>query len=85
MNGKIARQELLMAGDWLLPYRELLYKYTRYIPFIFAAPLTIDDLLWFCRHYIYNKEKLQVDGTYTNLAPATMPPYNFFKPSDLYK
>ncbi len=50
-----------------------------------AGPLTIDDLLWFCRHYIYNKEKLQVDGTYTNLDPATMPPYDFFKPSDLYK
>ena len=50
-----------------------------------AGPLTIDDLLWFCRHYLYNKEKLQVDGTYTNLDPATMPPYDFFKPSDLYK
>ena len=50
-----------------------------------AGPLTIDDLLWFCRHYIYNKEKLQVDGTYTNLDSATMPPYDFYKPSDLYK
>jgi len=50
-----------------------------------AGPLTIDDLLWFCRHYIYNKEKLQVDGTYTNLDPATMPPYDYYKPSDLYK
>lgn len=50
-----------------------------------AGPLTIDDLLWFCRHYIYNKEKLQVDGTYTNLDPATMPPYDFYKPNDLYK
>ena len=39
----------------------------------------------FCRHYIYNKEKLQVDGTYTNLDSATMPPYDFYKPSDLYK
>ena len=50
-----------------------------------AGPLTIDDLLWFCRHYIYNKEKLQVDGTYTNLDPTTMPPYDYYKPSDLYK
>lgn len=50
-----------------------------------AGPLTIDDLLWFCRHYIYNKEKLQVDGTYTNLDPATMPPYDYYKPGDLYK
>lgn len=50
-----------------------------------AGPLTIDDLLWFCRHYIYNKERIQVDGTYTNLDPATMPPFDFYKPSDLYK
>ena len=50
-----------------------------------AGPLTLDDLLWFCRHYIYNKEKIQVDGTYTNLDPATMPPYDFYKPGDLYK
>lgn len=50
-----------------------------------AGPLTIDDLLWFCRHYIYNKEKLQVDGTYTNLDPATMPPYDVYTPKDLYK
>lgn len=50
-----------------------------------AGPLTIDDLKWFCRHYIYNKEKIQVDGTYTNLDPTTMPPFDFYKPSDLYK
>ena len=50
-----------------------------------AGPLTIDDLLWFCRHYIYNKERLQVDGTYTNLDPATMPPFDVFTPKDLYK
>lgn len=50
-----------------------------------AGPLTVDDLLWFCRHYIYNKEKLQVDGTYTNLDPSTMPPYDYFTPGDLYK
>jgi hypothetical protein len=50
-----------------------------------AGPLTIDDLLWFCRHYIYNKEKIQVDGTYSNLDPATMPPYDYYSPKDLYK
>ena len=50
-----------------------------------AGPVTIDDLLWFCRHYIYNKEKIQVDGTYTNLNPATMPPYDYYTPGDLYK
>ena len=50
-----------------------------------AGPLTVDDLLWFCRHYIYNKERIQVDGTYTNLDPTTMPPYDYFTPGDLYK
>ena len=50
-----------------------------------AGPLTLDDLQWFCRHYIYNKEKIQVDGTYKNLNSATMPPLDFYKPSDLYK
>lgn len=50
-----------------------------------AGPLTVDDLLWFCRHYIYNKERIQVDGTYTNLDPTTMPPYDYYTPGDLYK
>ena len=50
-----------------------------------GGPLTVDDLLWFCHHYIYGKEKLQVDGTYTNLNPETMPPYDVYTPNDLYK
>lgn len=50
-----------------------------------GGPLTVDDLLWFCRHYVLNKEKIQVDGTYRNLDPNTMPPYDLYKPSDLYK
>lgn len=50
-----------------------------------AGPLTVDDLLWFCRHYIYNKEKLQVDGTYTNLDTAAKPPFDYYTPGDLYK
>lgn len=50
-----------------------------------AGPLTVDDLVWFCRHFVYNKERLQVDGTYTNLDPATMPPYDYYTPGDLYK
>lgn len=50
-----------------------------------AGPLTVDDLLWFCHHYVYNKERIQVDGTYTNLDPATMPPYDYYTPGDLYK
>ncbi len=50
-----------------------------------GGPLTVDDLVWFCRHYVYGKERLQVDGTYRNLDPATMPPFDLYKPSDLYK
>ena len=50
-----------------------------------GGPLTVDDLKWFCHHFVYNKEKLQVDGTYQNLDPATMPPFDFYRPSDLYK
>jgi predicted esterase len=50
-----------------------------------AGPFTVDDLLWFCHHFVYNKEKLQVDGTYRNLDPATMPPYDLYTPGDLYK
>ena len=50
-----------------------------------AGPLTVDDLVWFCRHYIYQKEKIQVDGTYDNLDPATKPSYDLFTPGDLYK
>ena len=50
-----------------------------------GCPLTVDDLLWFCNHYVLRKEQLQVDGTYENLNPATMPPYDYYKPSDLYK
>ena len=50
-----------------------------------AGPLTVDDLLWFCRHYIYGKEQWQYDGLIRNLNPATMPAYDLYKPSDLYK
>lgn len=50
-----------------------------------GGPLTVDDLVWFCRHYVLNKEKIQVDGYYDNLDPHTMPPYDIYTPSDLYK
>ena len=50
-----------------------------------GGQLTVDDLVWFCQHYIYGKERLQVDGTYTNLDPATMPPFDLYSPKDLYK
>lgn len=50
-----------------------------------GGPFTVDDLVWFCRHYVYGKEKLQVDGSYKNLDPATMPPFDIYTPKDLYK
>ena len=50
-----------------------------------GGPLTVDDLLWFCRHYVYGKERLQVDGTYKNLDPTAMPPFDIYTPGDLYK
>ena len=50
-----------------------------------GGPVTVDDLLWFCHHYVYGKERLQVDGTYQNLDPATMPPFDIYTPGDLYK
>ena len=50
-----------------------------------GGPLTVDDLLWFCRHYVYGKDRLQVDGTYTNLDPAALPPFDINTPGDLYK
>jgi len=50
-----------------------------------GGPYTVDDLLWFCQHYIYNKERIQVDGIYGNLDPTTMPPYDLYSPKDLYK
>ena len=50
-----------------------------------GGPLTVDDLMWFCRHYVLKKERIQVDGTYKNLDPTTMPPYDVYTPGDLYK
>ena len=38
-----------------------------------AGPATVDDLLWFCRHYVYGKEQLQLDGTYRQLDLSKMP------------
>ena len=50
-----------------------------------AGPVTVDDLLWFCRHYVYDKEQWQYDGLIRNLNPDAMPAYDLYKPSDLYK
>ena len=50
-----------------------------------AGPFTVDDLVWFCRHYIYDKEQWQFDGLIENMNPATKPSYDMFTPDDLYK
>jgi predicted esterase len=50
-----------------------------------GGPLTVDDLLWFCRHYVLNKERIQVDGVYKNLDPTTLPAFDIYTPNDLYK
>ena len=50
-----------------------------------AGPFTVDDLVWFCRHYIYDKEQWQFDGLIENMNPATMPEYDMYTPGDLYK
>ena len=50
-----------------------------------AGPFTVDDLVWFCRHYVYDKEQWQFDGLIENLNPAAMPAYDMFTPGDLYK
>ena len=50
-----------------------------------GGPLTVDDLLWFCRHYVLNKERIQVDGVYKNLDPTTLPAFDIYTPDDLYK
>lgn len=50
-----------------------------------AGPFTVDDLLWFCRHYVYGKEQLQVDGTYRQLDKSKMPEHDVYSFKELYK
>ena len=50
-----------------------------------AGPFTVDDLMWFIRHYIYGKEQWQFDGLIRNLNPAALPSYDMYTPKDLYK
>lgn len=50
-----------------------------------AGPFTVDDLVWFCRHYIYDKEQWQFDGLIENLDLDALPAYDMFTPDDLYK
>lgn len=50
-----------------------------------AGPFTVDDLLWFCHHYVYGKEQLQVDGTYRQLDKSKMPEHDIYSFRELYK
>ena len=50
-----------------------------------GGPYTVDDFVWFCRHYVLKKERLQVDGVYRNLDPKTMPAFDMYTLKDLYK
>lgn len=50
-----------------------------------SGPFTVDDLLWFCRHYVYGKQQLQVDGTYYELDKSKMPKNDIFTVGELYK
>ena len=49
-----------------------------------AGLYTVDDLLWFCRHYVYGKEQLQVDGTYRQLDQSKMPKNDIFSFKELF-
>ena len=50
-----------------------------------AGPFTIEDLLWFCNHYVYRKEQLQVDATYLELDKSKLPKNDIFTVGELYR
>ena len=50
-----------------------------------AGPFTVDNFLWFCNHYVYGKEQLQVDGTYRQLDKSQMPQNDIFTVKALFK
>lgn len=50
-----------------------------------AGPVTVDDLLWFCKHYVYGKEQIQVDGTYRQIDKSKLPKNDIYSIGDLYK
>lgn len=45
---------------------------------------TIDELKWFCKHYVLDKEQLQIDELYANKS-AERPSWDNSTPEDLYK
>lgn len=50
-----------------------------------AGPFTVDDLMWFVRHYVYGKQRLQVDGIYRELDKSKMPKNDIYTVGELYK
>ncbi len=65
-----------------LPYRIQRYKgYGHSVAVGFS--LTIDELEWFCKHYVINKEKLQIDYTYYDMK-AEYDKLDKIKASDMY-
>lgn len=48
------------------------------------CPKTIDELKWFCEHYVVNKEQLQVDEMYVDNS-SERPSWDSSTPNDLYK
>lgn len=66
-----------------LPYR--IQRYEGYGHAVaMAFPLTIDELEWFCQHYVINKEALQIDYTYYDMK-AVYPEFDKVKATDMYK
>ena len=49
-----------------------------------AGPFTVDNLVWFCRHYVYGKEQLQVDGKYRQLDKSQMPQHDIYSLKELF-
>jgi len=67
---------------------ELPYRIQRYEGYGHAVAMgftiTIDELEWFCRHYVLNKEALQIDYTYYDMK-AVYPEFDKVKGTELYK
>ena len=50
-----------------------------------AGPFTVDSFVWFCRHYVYGKERLQVDGMYRQLEKSQMPKNDIYSLDEMFE
>ena len=48
------------------------------------CPNTVDELKWFCKHFVLNKEQLQIDEMYVDNS-SERPSWDNSTPDDLYK